>query len=78
MFSTILSTECDVNLRIGKSWTAIDRMSVIWKSDLSANIKWEIFQAVTVSVLLYGSTTRILTKTQEIKLRENTVRRLED
>ena len=31
----ILSSECDVNIRIGKVWIAIDRLSIIWKSDLS-------------------------------------------
>ena len=29
----ILSTENDVNTRIRKTYTAIDRLSIIWKSD---------------------------------------------
>ena len=33
----ISSTESDIN--IGKAWTAIDRLSIIWKSDLFDKIK---------------------------------------
>ena len=35
----ILSTESDVNICIGKAWTAINRLMAIWKSDLSNKIK---------------------------------------
>ena len=40
-----------------KTWRAIDRLSVIWKSDLSDKIKRSFFQEVIVSILLYGCTT---------------------
>ena len=30
---------------------------MLWKSDLSDKVKWELFQAVAVSVLLYDCTT---------------------
>ena len=30
----ISSTESDINIRIENVWTAIDRLSVIWKIDL--------------------------------------------
>ena len=30
--SNISSTESDINICIAKSWTAIDRLSIIWKS----------------------------------------------
>ena len=33
--SSISSTENDINMRLAKAWTAINRLSVIWKSDLS-------------------------------------------
>ena len=33
--SNVSSTENDINTRLAKTWTAIDRLSVIWKSDLS-------------------------------------------
>ena len=30
---SVSSTETDINMRLAKTWTAIDRLSVIWKSD---------------------------------------------
>ena len=33
----VLSSECDVNLRLEKMWTANDRSSIIWKSNLLSN-----------------------------------------
>ena len=36
---SILSTENDVNLSQVKAWTAIDNLSIIWKSKLSDKIK---------------------------------------
>ena len=66
--SDISSTERDINTRIGKAWTAMDRLSTIWKSDLTDKLKREFFQAVAVSVLLYGCTTWTLTKRLENKI----------
>ena len=37
--SSVPSTETDINTRRAKSWIAIDRLSVIWKSDLIDKIK---------------------------------------
>ena len=37
--SSVSSTEYDINMRLAKVWTAIDRLSVIWNSDLSDKIK---------------------------------------
>ena len=34
-----LSTETDINTRLAKAWTATDRVSVIWKSDLTDKMK---------------------------------------
>ena len=65
--SNISSTESNVNICKGKLWTAIDKLSVIWKSDLSDKIKQDYFQAVAVSVQLYDSTTLIQTKYIEKK-----------
>ena len=48
------STENDINIRLTNAWTAIDELSIIWKSDLSDKIKRNFFQAVVVSILLYG------------------------
>ena len=36
--SSVSSTEKDVNTRLSKAWTAIDRISIIWKSDLNDKI----------------------------------------
>ena len=66
--SDISSTERDINKRIAKAWTAIERLSVVWKSDLTDRLKRKFFQAVPISVLLYGSTTWTLTKRLEKKL----------
>ena len=54
--------------------TAIDRLLIIWKSDLSNKIKQDFFQAVAVSILLYGCTTWSLTKCMEKKLDGNYTR----
>ena len=44
--SCISSTESDVNICLVKVWTASDRLSIIWKSDLSNKIKQDFFQGV--------------------------------
>ena len=59
--SSVTFTENDINMRLAKTWTIIDRLSVIWKSNLSDEIKRTFFQAAVVSILLYGCTTWILT-----------------
>ena len=45
-----------------KAWTANDRLSIIWKSDLTDKMKCSFFQAAVVSILLYGCSTWTLTK----------------
>ena len=35
--NSVSSTETDINTWLAKAWTAIDRLSVIWKSDLTVN-----------------------------------------
>ena len=67
--SSVSSTESDVNIRLANSLTAIDKLLVIWKSDLSDRIKRDDFQAAVVSVLLYTGTTWTLTKRREKKNR---------
>ena len=52
--SNISSTESNVNRHIGKKWTAIDWLLIIWKSDLSDEMKWDFFQTMAVTVLLCG------------------------
>ena len=60
--SNILSTESNVNIYIDKAWTAIGRLMIWWKSDLSDKIKWGFIQAVTMSELTYNCTAWTLTE----------------
>ena len=55
-------SESDLNMRLGKARTVIDRLLIIWKSDLLNKIKLEFFQVVVVSKLLFGCRTWTLTK----------------
>ena len=55
--SSVSSTEKDINTRLTKAWTAIDRLLVIWKSNLTDKMKRSFFQAAVVLILLYGFTT---------------------
>ena len=73
--SSVSSTEKDIDTRLTKSWTAIDRLSIICKSDLTDKMKRSFFQAAFVSILLYGCTTWTLTKRQK-KLDRNYTRML--
>ena len=45
------STENDINKPLAKSWSAIDKLSARWKSDLSDKIKRKFFQVAIVSIL---------------------------
>ena len=69
--SSVWSTEKDIDTWLTTAWTAIDRLSIIWKSDLTDKMKRSFFQAVVVSILLYGCTTWTLTKQLEKKLDGN-------
>ena len=74
--SSVASTEKDIDTRLTKAWTAIDRLSIIWKSDLTDKMKRSFFQAAVVSILLDGWTTWTLTKRLEKKLDGNYTRML--
>ena len=63
---------------LAKVWTAIDRLLVIWKSDLTYRIKRSFFQVVVVSILLYGCTTWTLSKRLEKLLDGNYTRMLRE
>ena len=69
--SSVSSTEKDINTQLTKAWTAIDRLSIIWKSDLTDKMKCSFFQVAVVSILLNGCTTWTLTKRLEKKLDGN-------
>ena len=72
--SNVSSTEKDT--RQTKAWTAIDKLSIIWKSNLTDKMKRSFFQAAVVSILLYGCTTWTLTKRLKKKLDGNYTRML--
>ena len=64
--SSVSSTMTDIDMRLTKAWTAINKLSVIWKSDLNDKMKRSFFQAAS-----YGRTTWTLTKRLEKKLDGN-------
>ena len=74
--SSVSSTKKDIDTRLTKAWTAIDRISTIWKWDLTDKMKRCFFRAAVVSILLYGCTTWTLTKRLEKKLDGNYTRML--
>ena len=73
---SVASTEKDIDTRLTKAWTAINRLSIIWKSDLTDKMKRSFFQAAVASILLYRCTTWTLTKWLEKKLDGNYTRML--
>ena len=74
--SNVASIEKDIDTRLTKAWTAINRLSITWKSDLTDKMKRSFFQAAVASILLYGWTTWTLTKRLEKKLDGNYTRML--
>ena len=63
--SSVSSTGTDVNIWLAKAWTAIDRLSVIWKSDLTDKIKRSFFLTAVVSILLLNVWRKSLTATTQ-------------
>ena len=55
--SSVSSTETGINTRLANTWTANDKLLVLWKSDLTDRINSSFFLAAFVSILLYGCTT---------------------
>ena len=74
--SSVESTEKDIETRLTKAWTAINRLSIIWKLDLTDKMKRSFSQAAVTSILLHGCTTWTLTKRLEKKLDGNYTRML--
>ena len=66
--SSVSSNETDINTWLAKAWTAIDRLSVIWKSGLTDKMKRSFLQAAVVLILLYRCTKWTLTEHMEKKL----------
>ena len=74
--SSVPSTEKDIDTWLTKAWTAIHRLLIIWKPDLTDKMKRRFFQAAVVSILLYGRTTWTITKQLKKKLDGNYTRML--
>ena len=66
--SSVSFTEKDINIRLAKAWTAIDRLLIIWKSNLSDKIKRNFFQIAVVSILLCGCTTLNKSRKQHLTI----------
>ena len=75
--SSVSSSETNIDTQLAKTWAAMDRLSVIWKADLTDKIKCSFLQAAIMSILLYGCTTWMLTKRMEKKLDGNYTRMLQ-
>ena len=65
-----------MNIRLAKSWAALNKMNAIWKSRLPDRIKRNFFRATVESVLVYGSVSWTLTKALEKRLSGNYTRML--
>ena len=74
--SSVSSTESDISMHLAKVWSAIDRLSIVWKSDLSNKIKRNVFQTAVVSIPQYGCAIWTPTKCIEKKLNRNCPRML--
>ena len=46
----VSSTKNDINTQLAKAWITINKLSVIWKSDLTNKIKHSFFQSVVISI----------------------------
>ena len=75
--SVVSSAEKDIDTQLTKAWTTIDKLSIIWKSELTDKMKRSFFQAAVVSILQCGCTTWTLTKRREKKLDGNYTRMLQ-
>ena len=57
------STKKDVEVRIAKAWAACSKLNNMWQSDLSKDLKINLFRAAVKSVLLYRSESWTMTDT---------------
>jgi len=69
--NNIASSSKEVIIRIGKAWSTLKRLSVIWKPDISDNTKKSFFRTTAESVLLYGSSNKTLASQHEVTLNGN-------
>ena len=55
----------DIRTRKALAWKSLHKLNKVWTSDMSREIKIELFRATTETILLYGSSTWTLTKQEE-------------
>jgi len=65
----------DIRTRKALAWKSLHKLNKVWSSDMSREIKIELFRATTETILLYGSSTWTLTK-QEQKALDGTYTRM--
>ena len=58
----------DFNIRKALAWKACNKMSTVWKSNLSTTLKISFFRAAVESILLYGAEGWTLTNQLEARL----------
>ena len=58
----------DLNIRKANAWTALNKLTAIWKSNLGRKLKVCFFRATVETVLLYGSKAWTLRSSQEKQL----------
>ena len=58
----------DINTRKALAWKALNQMDKIWKSELLDALKLRFFRATVEAILLYGSATWSLSKSEEKRL----------
>ena len=61
-------TTTEVNRRIGQAWSSLNRHEKCWKSNISNRTKLKIFDATTISFLLYACESWSLNKSLERKI----------
>ena len=62
------SSEKDMSIRIGQSWSALNKLEKVWKSNLQNHLKIGFFRATVESVLLYGAESWTMTVKMRDKL----------
>ena len=75
--SSVSSTEKDIETRLTKAWTAINRLSIIWKSVLTDKMKCNFFQAAVTSILHYMDANKTAGEEARRQLHKNAACNLE-
>ena len=66
--SKVISSENDIQMRIGSAWSTLNKLTPIWRSNLDVSIKREFFKTTVESVLTYSLQAWTLTRSLESKL----------